>query len=166
MIDTGYWVALGSIATAILAIIGLLKFWPKRAKPKVLSIEKCLITIGNFFPGPFFQEKIVFELLIGNDGSKECSVIWIDLILLPSGQKAELDLTSLPINIPVNLPVKISIKGFCSKPQKSHGVDKKLTSGISAEQKTVETAIIIKFKNADTINESKTFDVKYFPSHT
>jgi hypothetical protein len=181
-VSTESWVVVGSVTGIVLVIIGvvtiglMIRFRPKNeppksepAKPVLYNIKDCLIDIGNSFPGPFFREKVWFKFSIDNEGGEKCSVIGVDLIL-PNGLPAKLDdkisTPPLPKTIEIHEPVEFSMYGFCSEPQKLPNVVKERTSGISAEQKFVETTIIIKFKNAGEIKEFKSFPVKYRPSHT
>lgn len=140
----------------------------KLPKPIVLSISNCSISIGNFFlkdmvGSPLFCEQVWFDLVINNQGERDCAVKSIDL-RLPNGRLAE-ELNSkpsLPKVISVDHSEKFTTHGYCTKPQVAREAKKELTAGISTEQASMLTTIIIKFNNTeDIIVEKVPFNVKH-----
>ena len=100
---------LATLATVVVIITSVAGTF-KRAKPQILAAKKCYIIR---YDAPAEAIDANCELFIYNKGTKDCSVISIDLTWL-NGSDIELDDMPLPMIIPANSTKKVTIGG-CSK---------------------------------------------------
>ena len=147
--------------TLIKGIAALKSILPNRAKPQLLDIQNCCISIG---PDTTF-EPFWFELLVNNAGSKDCSVISVEL-RLPNGDISKLvwasSSTRLPKTIAAGQTERITRNGQCggkaqygqcSKPQGLNTSKERLA--LQPQQNSVEGTVVVKF-NTKKIIEKKT----------
>jgi hypothetical protein len=138
--------------TLIKGIAALKSILPNRAKPQLLDIQNCCISIG---PDTTF-EPFWFELLVNNAGSKDCSVISVEL-RLPNGDISKLvwasSSTRLPKTIAAGQTERITRNGQCGKPQGLNTSKERLA--LQPQQNSVEGTVVVKF-NTNKIIEKKT----------
>jgi hypothetical protein len=92
---------LGTVLASLSCIVAVKSLWPKRAKPNLLKIDKCIIdSLGC----------VCIELLINNSGPKDCSLISIDLDW-PKKSFWEKDSTFIPKKIVAYSTERIVIYG-------------------------------------------------------
>ena len=157
MANWKYWKGFfAGIATAILVIFALIEgtakvkdLFTNPAEPQILDVQNCLIfPIVN-------NEDIRFELLVNNPGTKDCSIISIDLTW-PDGLDAEL-FTSLPKTIPAGLTEKVVIKGWGHKMQ---GFRSEGKLELQPDQTTAEATVTVKFNTKHIIRKKITFTIE------
>ncbi|MGA1980414.1 MAG: hypothetical protein ABSG99_07645 [Sedimentisphaerales bacterium] len=158
-----------SIASAITIILGaytLLKdfIW---GKPQLLNVENCFVSIPDAGEG----KEIHFELLVNNAGSKDCSVISVNLEW-PDGLNADLawgasSSTSLPTTIQVGHTERIKMSGLDHKwhaLNPDNPSDKWIPEGkleIQPNQKSAEGTVIIGFNTGYVIKRKIAFPIKH-----
>ncbi len=153
MIDKKYWKAfLTGAAATILTIFAIIKggeelkeiFW---TNPQILNAQNC--TCAAWEGG----ETINFELLVNNPGSKNCSVIEVNLIW-PDGLAADLDtwgerITHLPKTIAPGSSEIVKMSGYGHKRHKASATDWSLIPEgklvLRPDQNSVEATALVKF---------------------
>ncbi len=156
--DWKFWKGLfiGFLSTSALFItilVGINEL-SKKAKPQLLKVEDCFLQVDGL-------QVVEFDLLVNNAGSKDCSVIGIDLIW-PDKYKADLDSIKppLPKTLLTGHTERIEVFGDCRPLEKSkeYGLIRKRWE-LPPDQNNVEGTIIIKFNTNDTITRKIIFPI-------
>jgi hypothetical protein len=100
------WSIVISAISAVAFVVGMFVAWPKRAKPRILSVKDCI----------FNKKTEVFglRLLIDNKGQRDCSIIERRLFL-SGGEEIELDKNSLLTTIPAGQTIEIDLTDLWHK---------------------------------------------------
>ncbi len=144
--------------TLLAVWIGMITDWlglAKRAKPQLLEVRDCFAWVDG---GKESDQTVEFKLLVNNAGSKDCSIIGIDLVW-PDGNIADLEglRKSLPKTIPSGQAESLSIWGYCRPPKSLIGTIEREKIESPPEQTTLEGAIVIKFNTKHIIEKKITF---------
>lgn len=124
--------------------------WPSRANPQLLEVKNCFVSSGN--------EAAWFDLLVDNTGSKDCSLILVELEW-PNGAIADFEgpkpidepRTPLPATILPGRTKRVIMLGFF------HGANR---LKLQPEQNSVEATVAVKFNTGQTIKKKITFIIK------
>jgi hypothetical protein len=157
--DWSFWKGFvsGAALTALAFLRGVAAIkalWPNRAKPQVLDTQKCFIDISPAVV------TVKFELLVNNAGSKDCSVVLVEL-MLPNGRFANLDRessTTLPKTIAAGQTERITMWGWCGKPQELNLRPlSKERLALQPPQNSVEGTVVVKFNTKKIIKKKTIF---------
>ncbi|MGA2916567.1 MAG: hypothetical protein ABSE89_11130 [Sedimentisphaerales bacterium] len=127
------------------------------AKPQLLDTQNCIVRIGGN------SEEVHFELLVNNIGTKDCSLISIDLTW-PDGLNADIgglgheSLTPLPKTIPAGSTERIKMSGSGHKIREEGVWEGKLE--LKPNQKSVEATVVVKFNTGHIIKRKIIFAVE------
>jgi hypothetical protein len=153
-----------AVIGAISIIIGTVKggaelkeiFW---ANPQILNAQNCTCIVSAS------GEAIDFELLVNNPGSKNCSVIEVNLIW-PDGLAANLDPdrgTSLPKTILPSSSETLKIRGWGHKTHRASATDWSLIPEgklvLKPNQTSVEATALVKFNTGHIAKKKIAFIV-------
>jgi len=124
----------------------------KRAKPKLLDTKDCEAFVDSS------EQTVEFKILLNNAGSKDCSVVNVEL-LWPDGLQAQL--TSFKPPLPQTLlsghTELLSVWGYCCLSKISGGVIQRDKLIVPPEQDTIEGTVSITFNTKNIIKQKISF---------
>ena len=142
------WSFLGVFASGAATCFVLLRgaktikdLWPSRAKPQLLEARNCCIFVAAN------EEYAEFDLLVNNAGSKDCSVLSVEL-RWPDGVSKDFEYKPrLPITISPGRTERITVEGYALTKESF-----KFRS--RPKQRSVEATVVVKF-NTDKDKKKK-----------
>jgi hypothetical protein len=148
-----------TLFTVLKGIAELKSFFSNQAKPQLLDVQNCRISIGSA------SETFHFELLVNNAGSKDCSVISVEL-KLPNGDISQFvwaKSTELPKTIAAGQTERITRDGQCGGVAQYGKYKVALQRPVLQSQKNfVEGTLTVKFNTNKIIKKKTTFTIGSF----
>ena len=151
MSEWSFWKGFFS-GVALTSLVALLKgaaliksLWPMRAKPQILEAQNCNI------PPLSGADKFIFDLLVNNAGSKNCSVISVELRYQECSLTQLIYEPSLPSKISPGQTVRITTYGYTDKTNRFK---------LQPKQQTFEATALVKFNTNKIIQKHNGTDAR------
>jgi len=151
MSDWWFWglIAAGiAVSLKLLNIATLIKsIWPDRAKPQLSDAQDCFVRVYKNC------ENASFDLLVDNAGSKDCSVISVELKYREGCITNFIYEPPLPMTISPGRTERIVVAGYAFEENRFK---------LQPEQQSVKATAFVKFNRGKIIEKKISFIIKYY----